>query len=142
MNDEKAMTLHDYLVSEGRDVLESYTCPVSGEVGPAWSFVYNNNAEPFAYEYIAASVWLEHKAKLAREEAEAMQNHDREDWLYIRSVRDNLLMKSDWTQGADAARRGLDLEKIAEWAEYRQALADLPSRFDSPAEVVWPIPPK
>lgn len=52
----------------------------------------------------------------------------------LRSNRDKLLLQSDWTQIADAP-----VNKPA-WAEYRQALRDLPLTF-SGDEVVWPTEP-
>jgi hypothetical protein len=59
----------------------------------------------------------------------------------IRRRRSFDLAASDWTQTADAP---LTAEKKAEWANYRQALRDLPSQyltltFDT--EIIWPTKP-
>jgi hypothetical protein len=58
----------------------------------------------------------------------------------LRLARNQRLNDSDWTQGADASRR-LTAEKIAAWADYRQALCDLPETYPNPADWVWPTPP-
>ena len=42
----------------------------------------------------------------------------------VRLYRESLLIKSDWTQGADSP---LSDSKKAEWATYRQALRDITS---------------
>ncbi len=53
----------------------------------------------------------------------------------IRTERDRLLSASDWTQVADAP-----VDQAA-WAEYRQALRDVPEREGFPENVVWPTEP-
>ena len=45
----------------------------------------------------------------------------------VRPMRDDILKSCDWTQVADAP---LTDEKKAEWATYRQALRDLPSKIN------------
>lgn len=57
---------------------------------------------------------------------------------YIRHIRDALMSFSDWTQVADSP---LDLERKLAWAEYRQALRDLPSNYSS-GPVLWPPIPQ
>jgi len=49
-----------------------------------------------------------------------------------RSQRDALLSKSDWTQVSDAP-----VDQSA-WAEYRQALRDVPQQAGFPTEITWP----
>ena len=49
----------------------------------------------------------------------------------IRMKRDRLLQESDWTQLIDAP---VDREA---WADYRQALRDLPQQEGFPGELVW-----
>jgi len=49
-----------------------------------------------------------------------------------RSQRDALLSGSDWTQVPDAP------VNQAAWAEYRQALRDLPQQAGFPTEITWP----
>jgi len=50
----------------------------------------------------------------------------------VRTQRDALLKESDWTQVADAP-----VDQSA-WANYRQALRDVPQQEGFPQEVVWP----
>lgn len=57
-------------------------------------------------------------------------------WNQIRSIRDQLLKDSDWTQGRDVP------SNIHEpWAAYRNALRNL-TDTTSPEEVVFPAPPQ
>ena len=53
----------------------------------------------------------------------------------IRKWRDAELVKSDWTQLADSV-----CDKSA-WAEYRQALRDLPASNADPKKIVMPVAP-
>lgn len=59
----------------------------------------------------------------------------------LRQDRDHILSKSDWTQMPDSP---LTATQKTAWADYRQALRDLPQNvgeITSLGEVVWPIPP-
>lgn len=59
----------------------------------------------------------------------------------LRSIRDDYLKESDWTQMPDSP---LTATQKTAWADYRQALRDLPQNvgeITSLGEVVWPIPP-
>ena len=60
---------------------------------------------------------------------------DHEKWFAIRIHRNELLSRCDWTQIPDAA---LTLEEKQAWAEYRQALRNLPQEFATPDEVNFP----
>lgn len=53
----------------------------------------------------------------------------------VRGGRDDLLVKSDWTQVADAP-----VDKTA-WAAYRQALRDITAQPGFPWDVQWPVAP-
>ena len=57
-------------------------------------------------------------------------------WKSIRSKRDILLKNSDYTQMPDYPG-----DRNA-YAIYRQALRDIPQKFDTPDQVVWPVDPK
>lgn len=59
-------------------------------------------------------------------------------WSGLRTERDELLAKSDYTQVADAP---FTSEQKAAWAEYRQALRDLPSNVTDIENVTWPSAP-
>ena len=52
-----------------------------------------------------------------------------------RTLRDSLLVKSDWTQVADAP------VDTAAWAAYRQALRDIPAQSGFPDNITWPQEP-
>ena len=53
-----------------------------------------------------------------------------------RDKRDNLLRKSDWTQGAD-----VPTSLKSKWTDYRQNLRDLPAQSGFPDSVTWPTQP-
>lgn len=57
-----------------------------------------------------------------------------------RKTRDALLAASDWTQMADRQAAMSPRQKAA-WADYRQALRDLPEMQPDPAAVNWPAKP-
>ena len=59
-------------------------------------------------------------------------------WDDVRAERDSLLAASDWTQVADAP---LTASEKAAWADYRQALRDVPQDFATPDDVTWPEAP-
>ncbi|PZQ44867.1 MAG: hypothetical protein DI551_09200 [Micavibrio aeruginosavorus] len=61
------------------------------------------------------------------------------DWNDIRSIRDNLLRKSDWTQLPDSP---LSLDQKQAWVTYRQALRDITEDYEFSSEVVWPEQPE
>ena len=64
----------------------------------------------------------------------AQASHDRA-MGDLRRERDRLLAESDWTQQPDAPA------DPAAWAEYRQALRDLPANTKDVENVKWPTPP-
>lgn len=53
----------------------------------------------------------------------------------VRGRRDQMLIASDWTQGLDVP---VDQEA---WAEYRQALRNIPEQEGFPWDVTWPEKP-
>ena len=57
----------------------------------------------------------------------------------LRKERDDLLAKTDKYALPDWPHASLT--KQTEWLEYRQALRDLPSTTDDPANAVWPMRP-
>ena len=56
----------------------------------------------------------------------------------VRSQRDHMLSKSDWTMIAPH----LTTEQKAAWDTYRKALRDIPVQEGFPLKVIWPISPK
>ena len=57
-------------------------------------------------------------------------------WEIVRSMRNNELTATDWTQMPDSP---LTTAKKAEWAVYRQALRDITTQ-ENPREIVWATP--
>lgn len=55
----------------------------------------------------------------------------------VKSVRNQLLAESDWTQIAD-----VPLSNKQEWSIYRQALRDIPEQPGYPFNVSWPSKPE
>jgi len=56
-------------------------------------------------------------------------------WKVVRKKRDDLLIASDWTQGADVPS---DIK--TPWATYRASLRDVPTQSD-PDNITWPTKP-
>ena len=56
----------------------------------------------------------------------------------LRGRRNDLLRGSDWTQIPDAK---LAADKKTAWADYRQALRDLPANSQDPGNPSWPKAP-
>ena len=59
----------------------------------------------------------------------------------LRQTRNQLLLESDWTQGADSV---LNSTKKTEWQTYRQSLRDITSGISSVTDVeniIWPTKP-
>jgi hypothetical protein len=81
--------------------------------------------------------WLDDAPKPTLDELEAAWPEIQSDraWAQVRAERDTLLAACDWTQVADAP---VDAQV---WADYRQALRDVPQDFSSPDEVVFPAVP-
>ncbi len=90
-----------------------------------------------SYDYDSL-VWLSNNSSPpSREEVETAWL-DAKRWHYMRQVRINrntLLAESDWTQVEDAP-----IDKTV-WAEYRQALRDLPENIIDPEKPIWPTRP-
>ena len=59
--------------------------------------------------------------------------------VILRSQRDDLLAKTDKYALPDWPHE--TLAKQTEWIEYRQALRDLPTVTEDPANPVWPVRP-
>jgi hypothetical protein len=76
----------------------------------------------------------EEAAFLAERDALNSSKTDRQQ-LRVRTRRDELLARCDWTQLPDSP---VDHQA---WANYRQALRDVPSQSGFPYSVVWPEAP-
>ena len=60
--------------------------------------------------------------------------------IQLRIKRDVLLQKCDWA--VSVSDSPLTQEKIDEWKVYRQALRNLPSVTEDPANPIWPVAPQ
>ena len=60
------------------------------------------------------------------------------DFTFIIAERNGRLAASDWTQLPDAP---FTAEQKQAWADYRQALRDMPESFTTVDAVVWPTAP-
>jgi len=97
---------------------------------PGEEWTLNNND----YEQL---VWLSDTIKPSLAECQAAWDKIKDDIAFrpLRERRNNLLTNSDWTQMPDAP-----VDKTA-WAEYRQALRDLPENTIDPENPIWPTRP-
>jgi hypothetical protein len=57
-------------------------------------------------------------------------------WARLRHRRDRALAACDWRMVSDATW------DVDSWAEYRQALRDLPEQVTDPRKAVWPTRPE
>lgn len=134
------MTYEDHLIAQSEPVLDSYVCPVSGAIGPAFCFAWLGGTDdrwPEA-EFIHADFWIAAEHEREALEAESIGPSWSGDCELANSVRAERRMKladCDWTQGADSP---LAPEAKADWAAYRQALRDLPEVYETAADVIWP----
>ena len=89
-------------------------------VGPVFTDIPATETEPAktAFEQMVA-----YRASKDTEQAKA-----------VRASRDELLAKTDWSQGKDIAD-----SVSASWVTYRQALRDVPSQAIFPWIIEWPV---
>lgn len=59
----------------------------------------------------------------------------------LRGERDNLLVEVDAFVGNPLRWATLSAEQQGAWADYRQALLDVPQQAGFPNDVVWPVKP-
>lgn len=88
-------------------------------------------------EYVTAMTWHGPGEMPSWDEVSSIWEAAHAAWAFknLRIERDALLLASDWTQMPDAP-----VDKTA-WAEYRQALRDLPENTIDPENPIWPTPP-
>lgn len=92
-------------------------------------------ATPILREYVNGEVVERSDDSRVEFLTASVTNYIDKCWNDLRSNRNSLLVASDWTQVADAP-----VDAIA-WADYRQALRDLPANTTDPENPVWPEPP-
>ena len=120
-----------YVEYNGEDVAIQVSQPKVGDVTPSMSVpIVESNTD---YALI--------KQLLDDGEITISASDKGEEWSRIRTVRDDLLAKSDWTQGADTP---LASGKKTEWTTYRGKLRDLPEDQKSKtkfSDITWPTKP-
>lgn len=79
-------------------------------------------------------VWMQQYI-VSEMDAEVAATKKEEQSARDRVIRDSLLVACDWTQVADAP-----IDKIA-WANYRQALRNIPAQAGFPWIIAWPTQP-
>lgn len=89
-----------------------------------------------SYFEITDKLVIEHEL-VAEKTDEELKEDELNEWVNIRSARENYLKDSDWTQLTDSP---LTVEKKEEWKIYRQALRDI-TKYENPWIVVWPNQP-
>jgi hypothetical protein len=73
-------------------------------------------------------------------EAKLQELIDAQPLKELRTKRNTLLAQTDYVATIDYPHA--TPEKKQEWLDYRQALRDLPSTTEDPANPVWPVPPE
>ena len=101
------------------------------EIGVTRQFSGYEKDIPFADDNVDYQEYLEWKS--AGNTPDAADKYD--PWEKVRFDRDQLLKNSDWTMTTGAT------VDQAQWAAYREKLRDLPQRYSSYSDVVWPTPP-
>jgi len=79
------------------------------------------------------------KYSVADMDNEAKAAKDEEQAKNVRTQRTEKLRDCDWTQLDDTP---MSNTQKADWAEYRQALRDVPERAGFPWKVEWPVQPE
>jgi hypothetical protein len=73
-------------------------------------------------------------------EAKLQELIDAQPLKELRTKRNTLLAQTDYVATIDYPHA--TPEKKQEWLDYRQALRDLPTVTEDPANPVWPVPPE
>jgi hypothetical protein len=95
-------------------------------------------AERIGCEYVVENQRWETAWAVRDKTAEELQAEYDAEASRIRHERNRLIAECDWTQLDDTP---LTNAKKLEWAEYRQALRDIPTQSGFPWDVVWPNKP-
>jgi hypothetical protein len=72
-------------------------------------------------------------------EAKLQELIDAQPWKELRAERNKRLAKCDWVV---IRATSTDTPVPEEWKTYMQALRDLPTNTEDPANPVWPVPPE
>lgn len=142
INDED-LTLRYNLRPGAHDVLLGYGFHYVYDTPPNYDWITQrlvkgnvrkiNNSPYYKFPYTIEEL-TEEEIAINREKKRQL------DWIPFREQRDQLLKDSDWTQISDYALVSEE-EKVL-WAEYRQALRDLPTTYPNSEDIVWPSKPE
>lgn len=88
-------------------------------------------------KYVLGPIFADNEEGTAAEQEAAYKaRRDAEQAANVRNNRNDVIAKTDWTQLPDSP-----VDKIL-WAEYRQALRDIPTQAGFPWTIEWPVEPK
>ena len=90
-------------------------------------------------KHILGPVFTDGETTAAQQEAAYKAQKDEEQAKIVRTQRTEKLRDCDWTQLDDTP---MSNTQKADWAEYRQALRDVPDQAGFPWEVEWPVQPE
>ena len=119
--DSNTLTVSDWYFSDSPVVPVTPGIRLEVPEGLSWSDVKGIQDEDGTVTLVADS------AKVQAKTAQA--------WTQLRTERNARLAACDWTQLQDAH---LSAEKKSAWADYRQALRDLPEEVQDLVSVEWP----
>jgi len=109
--------------------------PWGGEWGNPQAFIHLPVPDGLARDTVVAVKDFEGNI-LLQEDPTKVQAKLAQAWADLRAQRNARLAACDWTQLPDAH---LSQDKKDAWAEYRQALRDLPQKVTDPMNVTWPL---
>ena len=115
--DQRPVDLGDYVLVKAKEVTQEVT---SGKKRGSTTVTTDKDKETVTVTYTAVA------------------QTDAEHWASIRTKRDNLIAKSDWTVATDTP---LSDSVKAKWVTYRKALRDLPASESDPDDITWPDAP-
>lgn len=88
-------------------------------------------------KYVLGPIFYDNEeGTAADQEAAYKARRDAEQAANVRNQRNDVIAKTDWTQLPDSP-----VDKVL-WAEYRQALRDIPTQAGFPWTIEWPVEPK
>jgi hypothetical protein len=90
-------------------------------------------------KHILGPVFTDGETTAAQQEAAYKAQKDEEQAKNVRTQRTEKLRDCDWTQLDDTP---MSNTQKADWAEYRQALRDVPNQAGFPFDIEWPVQPE
>ncbi len=121
--------------------------------GASWVHGYSLDADLDSFNYEGLRWQSADIAKPSEQElwslwentyrAQWQQNGFGSPWVALRKKRNRLLAETDWivSRAIEKSNDGFGFQLEQDWADYRQALRDLPANTDDPENPVWPVKP-